>query len=412
MAAQPAWRSALPILRHADFRNFVVGRVATNLSWQMLEVAVAWQVYGMTHDPLALGLVGLCEFLPFVSLILVGGHVADHVNRRRIIMTTAMIEGLCALSLLWITLAGVTRPWPVYVAIGIFGTTRAFWAPAMQAFLVNIVPREEFAAAAALDSLLRQSAVILGPALGGMLYVFGARVVYASCAGLFIVTVLLMWQIRVQLPVLARNVRPLHERGHELLEGLHHVMRNPVVLGCISLDLFAVLLGGAVALLPIFAAEILHTGPVGLGLLRSAPAVGGAVVGVWLALRPLRDHAGAWMFGGVAVFGVATIVFGLSTTFIVSLLALVVAGAGDMISVYIRTVLVQLNTPDSIRGRVSAVNSMFIGASNELGAFESGVMARLMGTVPSVVVGGMATLAVVAAWMRWFPQLRRMPSLR
>jgi MFS family permease len=204
----------------------------------------------------------------------------------------------------------------------------------------------------------------------------------------------------------------LRERAHELLEGIRFVLHNRAVLGMISLDLFAVLFGGAVALLPIFAADILHTGPSGLGLLRTAPAVGAATVGLVLAIRPLRNHAGAWMFAGVTVFGLATMVFGLSTSFLLSLAALVVAGAGDMLSVYIRTILVQLHTPENIRGRVSAVNSMFIGASNELGAFESGVMARWLGVVPSVLVGGVATLLVVGTWLVLFPQLRKVPPLR
>jgi MFS family permease len=413
-----ALRSGLPLLKRGNFARYAVGRLCTNVGWEMLVVAVGWQVYAITSDPLALGLVGLWEFLPFVSLILLGGYAADHANRRTILIIAAGVECVCVLSLLGLTLSDVSRPWPIYVAVAVFGSTRAFWAPAMQAYLVNLVPREDFTAAAALDSLLRQVAVVGGPALGGFLYLLGAHVVYEVCAVLFALTVLLTFGIHgapvranVDSSVDARGVH-VPGRGHQLLEGLRYLRRNHLVLGVISLDLFAVLFGGAAAMLPIFARDILATGPVGLGLLRTAPAFGAALVGIVIALRPLREHAGLWMFGGVVTFGLATIVFGLSTSFLLSLVALTVAGAGDMISVYIRTVLVQLHTPDSIRGRVSAVNSMFIGASNELGAFESGVMARWLGIVPSVVAGGCASLVVVAAWLLLFPQLRRLPPLR
>jgi MFS family permease len=405
-------RSTLPILRQANFTRYAAGRLATNVGWQMLTVAVGWQLYALTHDPLSLGLAGLVEFVPFVSLILVGGHIADHLNRRTILIVSALLECVCALCLLWFAYRGIDRTWPIYLAIAVYGSTHAFWAPAMQAFLVNIVPRDDFAPAAAMDSLLRQISVIGAPALGGFVFLYGAHVVYASCAVLFALTALLTLKIDVRLPDTLRSELPLRERGHELLEGLRYVWRSQVVLACLSLDLFAVLLGGAVALLPIYASDILRIGPVGLGVLRSAPAAGAAVVGIVLALRPLRQNAGEWMFGGVAIFGLATIVFGLSTSFWLSLIALMVAGAGDMLSVYIRTVLVQLNTPEAIRGRVSAVNSMFIGASNELGAFESGLMASWLGTVRSVVVGGLATLLVVLAWRRWFPGMRHLPPLR
>jgi MFS family permease len=406
------WRSALPILRHGDFARFTFGRFCTNLGWQMIAVAVGWQVYALTHDPLALGYVGLWEFLPFVSLVLVGGHTADHFNRRRILVVTAVTESLCVGALLWLTVSGVGSPRPIYLAIAVFGATRAFWAPAMQAFLVNLVPREKLADAVAIDSLLRQIAVFAGPALGGVLYLLGASVVYVCCMLVFLLAASLMFSIRTVPPAALTAVGPLAGRAHELLEGLRYVAHNRALLGIISLDLFAVLFGGAVALLPIFASDVLHTGPVGLGLLRTAPAVGAAVVGAILAVRPLREHPGVWMFGGVSVFGLATIAFGLSGSFLLSLTALAIAGAGDMVSVYIRTVLVQLHTPENIRGRVSAVNSMFIGASNELGAFESGLMARWFGTVPSVVIGGCATLAVVAGSALLFPQLRRVPTLR
>jgi MFS family permease len=405
-------RQALPALRNASFVRFTLGRLCTILGWQMLGVAVGWHVYALTRDPLALGLIVLWEFLPFFLLVLVGGHTADHFNRRHIVIVTALVECSCALSLLWFALHGLARTWPVYAAMALFGATRAFWAPAMQAMLVNIVRREDLAPSVATDSMLRQIATVGGPVLGGVLYLLGPHIVYAACALLFLATALLTLSNRVQLPPSLRSDQPLSQRGHELLEGLRYVFRSRVVLACLSLDLFAVLFGGATALLPIFAADILRIGPGGLGLLRAGPAIGAGIVGLVLASRPLRSHAGNWLFGGVAVFGVATIVFGLSTSFWLSLAALIVAGAGDMVSVYVRLVLVQLNTPEAIRGRVSAVNSMFIGASNELGGFESGVTARWFGTVPSVLAGGIATLLVVALWRQWFPQLRRLPPLR
>ena len=401
----------LPFLSNPRFARYTVSRLCAGLSWQMLGVAVGWHVYELTRDPLALGLVGLWEFLPFFCLVLVGGHAADHFNRRHLVIIAALVECVCALSLCWFAMRGLSSAWPVYGAIALFGATRAFWAPAMQAFLVNIVSREQLASSLATDSMLRQITVVGGPALGGVLYLFGAHVVYATCAALYLATALLTISNRVTLPPSLRSNEPLWQRGQELFHGMRHVFRNRVVLGCLSLDLFAVLFGGATALLPIFAADILKVGPAGLGLLRSGPAMGAAVVGLWLAARPLRNRAGNWMFGGVAVFGVATIVFGLSTNFWISLAALVIAGAGDMISVYVRTMLVQLNTPEEIRGRVSAVNSMFIGASNELGGFESGVVAGWIGVVPSVLFGGVATLVVVMLWRQFFPQLRSLSSL-
>jgi MFS family permease len=398
------------LLRNGDFARFTFGRVCTTIGWQMLAVAVGWQVYTLTRDPLALGYVGLCEFLPFFTLILAGGHTADHASRRVILVAMACVEAACAAALLWFSLAGITRPWPIYVATAVFGASRAFWAPAMQAYLVNIVSREHVAAAVAFDSTLRQIAVVGGPALGGMLYLWGPQLVYTLLCVLFLATAVLTFFIRTVPP--RRTSAGGAGRVHELLEGIRFVIGNRTVLGCISLDLFAVLFGGAVALLPVYAADILHVGPIGLGVLRSSPAIGAAIVGAMLAMRPIRHHAGVWLFGGVTLFGLATIVFGLSTTFWLSMAALVIAGAGDMVSVFVRLTLTQLTTPDAIRGRVSAVNSMFIGASNELGAFESGATARWFGTVPSVVIGGCATLVVVAGWVLLFPQLRRVPALK
>jgi MFS family permease len=413
-SAQPAapWLATLAVLRHAQFARFAICRFMTTLSWQMLAVAVGWHVYALTHDPLALGLVGLSEFLPFLLLVMVGGHVADHADRRDVLVIAWSIESLCIGILLWLTLAGGQAVWPIYLVIVAFGSTRAFYAPAMQALVPTLVPREEFPRAVALNSTLFQIASISGPAIGGALYLLGPSVVFGACLGLFVAAVLLTMSLGPHraAPRDAADAPPTD--GHALLEGLRYVLHQRVVLGVISLDLFAVLFGGATALLPIYAAEVLHIGPVGLGVLRSAPSVGALIAAGVLALRPINRHAGAWMFGGVALFGISTLVFGVSSSVPLSVAALLLLGCGDMVSVYVRGILVQLNTPDAIRGRVSAINSMFIGGSNELGEFESGATARWFGAVRAVLLGGALTLAVVASWMGLFPELRRLDRLR
>ena len=401
--------AALKALKRRDSACYALSRFCATLGWQMLAVAVGWHVYALTHDPLALGLVGLSEFLPFVLLVLAGGHVADHAERRRVVLIAYAVAALCALALLLLARHGEARAWPIYLVIGVFGAARAFFSPATQAMLPALVPREEFAGAVALNSLLFQIAAVSGPVLGGVLYLAGAPVVFGCALLLFVATVVLISLIRADTRPPAP---PTLGSGRQFLEGLQFVRRHPLVLGVISLDLFAVLLGGAVALLPIFAAEILHTGPAGLGLLRAAPGAGAMLAALLLALRPIRDHAGGILLGGVGAFGVCMIVFGLSRSFPLSLAALLLSGAGDMVSVYVRGIVVPLNTPDAIRGRVSAVNSMFIGASNELGEFESGLTASWLGTVPSVVLGGVLTLAVAVAWAFLFPALRRLRHLR
>ena len=403
--------ASLAVLRHAQFARFALCRFMTTMSWQMLAVAVGWHVYALTHDPLALGLVGLSEFLPFLLLVMVGGHVADHADRRDVLVIAWSIEALCIGVLLWLSLAGGRAVWPIYLVIVAFGSTRAFYAPAMQALTPTLVPREEFPRAVALNSTLFQIASISGPAVGGALYLLGPSVVFGACLGLFVVTVLLMLSLGPHRAQRDEAAAPATD-GHALLEGLRYVLHQRVVLGVISLDLFAVLFGGATALLPIYAAEVLHIGPVGLGILRSAPSVGALVAAGILALRPINRHAGAWMFGGVATFGVATLIFGVSRSVPLSVAALLLLGCGDMASVYVRGILVQLNTPDGIRGRVSAINSMFIGGSNELGEFESGATARWLGAVRAVLLGGALTLAVVVSWIGLFPELRRLDRLR
>jgi MFS family permease len=396
--------SALAALRYPDFARYAIARFLATISWQMLNVAVGWQVYAITRDPLALGFVGLAQFLPFLVLVLPAGQVADRHDRRLVLIGAYTVEAACAATLLAMTLSGATNVWPIYLAMALFGTGRAFWMPAGQAMTPNLVPTEAFPAALALNSTLFQSAIIAGPAIGGLLYLAGPAVVYGTALVLLAAVVVLVALIR---PIQAAAVAGAW-RARDVLEGLRFVFQRKPLLGAISLDLFAVLFGGATAMLPIYASDVLDVGPAGLGLLRTAPGVGAALTAVWLSVRPISRHAGRWMFSGVAAFGVATIVFGLSESFVLSLVALALIGVADMVSVFVRHLLVQLETPDAIRGRVSAVNSMFIGASNELGEFESGVAARAMGLVPSVVFGGVACLAVVAVYLWRFPELRRL----
>jgi MFS family permease len=341
-----------------------------------------------------------------VLLILPAGHVADQYDRRKVQLATYLLLAVCGAALLAFSLVGVTATAPILAVMVLFGIARAFNQPTGQALLPNIAPPGTFPQAVALNSSLGQVATIAGPALGGVLILFGIPVAYALTVVLLAAGVVLVAGLRGG----GRHEDAAREpvSWSTLLSGITFVRSRPIVLGSISLDLFAVLFGGATALLPIYAGEILDVGPVGLGLMRAAPAVGAALLAAVLTVRPLRRHVGRWMFGGVAVFGVATIVFGLSTIFAVSLAALVAMGAGDMVSVYIRHLLVQLETPDAIRGRVSAVNSVFIGASNELGEFESGVTAAWWGVVPSVVIGGIATIGVAAVWTRLFPVLWRL----
>ena len=395
----------LAVLRNRDFTFFLAARFLATLAVQMQTVAVGWQVYAVTRDPLDLGLIGLSQFLPFVLLILPAGHVADNHDRRRVLTSCFALEALCALLLLAFAARGLDSARPVFAVMVLFGIARAFAMPTGQALLPNLVSREQFGTAVALNSSTWQVATIAGPSLGGVIYLLGAPVVYACVATLLAVAVVLLLYVR-RGGGHAQSTEP--PGWYTLLSGLRFVRSRRPVLGAISLDLFAVLFGGATALLPVYAADVLHVGPGGLGLLRTAPGIGAAVCGLVLGLAPISRRVGRWMFGGVIVFGLATITFGLSTSFWLSLAALAVMGAGDMVSVYIRHLLVQLETPDEIRGRVSAVNAVFIGASNELGEFESGLTAAWFGTVPAVIVGGCATLVVAGTWTRLFPEIWKM----
>jgi MFS family permease len=384
--------------------RFLSARIATSVAVQMQTVAVGWQVYEITRDPLDLGLVGLSQFLPFVLLVLPAGHVADRQLRQKLLSACYGLELLCALLLLAFSLSGATVVWPVFAVMVLFGVARAFAMPAGQALLPNVVPAALFSRAVAVNSTTWQLSIIAGPALGGLVYLLGAPVVYGSVALLLASAVVLMFGVRAPAPT-----RSAAAVGFDsLLEGLRFVFRRRIILGAISLDLFAVLFGGATALLPAYASDILQVGPDGLGMLRAAPGVGAAGVALLLAWRPLTRRVGPAMLSGVALFGLATVVFGLSDSFLVSMTALAILGAADMVSVYIRHLLVQLETPDEIRGRVSAVSAVFIGASNELGEFESGVTAAWWGLRPAVVVGGVASIAIAGLWARWFPGLRTM----
>jgi MFS family permease len=396
----------LALLRNADFTRYIAARFLGSIAVQMQTVAVGWQIYEVTRRPLDLGLIGLSQFLPFVLLILPAGHFADTRDRRRILVACYVLLLLCALLLLAFAWRGLHSAWPVFGAMTLFGVARAFAMPASQALLPNLVDRQHFGKAVALNSSLWQVSTIVGPALGGLLYLAGATTVYATVATLLAISLVMLATLRRGAANDAASAAPLDRNA--LLEGLRFVRGRRPVLGAISLDLFAVLFGGATALLPVYAADVLHVGPSGLGWLRAAPGVGAALTGLVLSVHPVTQRVGRWMFGGVILFGLATLVFGVSTSFWISLAALTVLGAGDMVSVYIRHLLVQLETPDDIRGRVSAVNAVFIGASNELGEFESGLVAALLGAVPAVIVGGSATLLVALAWTRLFPELWRM----
>lgn len=399
--------SSRPLLRQRSFALFLCARIATLMAFQMLGVAVGWQIYALTGSAMDLGLVGLAQFLPMFLLTLVVGHVADHHDRRTIARICETIEALAAAALAWASFSGWQSRESILIIVFVVGAARAFEGPTLQALLPGLVPVELFPRAAAWSSSAMQTAIIIGPAVGGFLYAAGPTAVYSVAALFYLTAAVLIGLIRI------KRFTAKHERVslNSVFAGIAYIRKRREILGAISLDLFAVLLGGATALLPIYAKDILHTGPWGLGLLRSAPAVGALVMSVWLARFPLRNRVGRTMFRAVAIFGAATIVFALSTSFALSLVALVVLGASDVISVVIRHSLVQIRTPDEMRGRVSAVNALFIGTSNQLGEFESGVTAALFGTVPAALIGGIGTLVVVALWIRFFPQLAQADTL-
>jgi len=405
--ATPLEREPASAFASPGFKRYWIARLCGVLATQMQSVAIGWQVYELTQRPLDLGFVGLAQFLPALGLALVTGHVADRYDRRRVLALCSILEAACALLFLALTLSGNTERGVIFAALFIFGTARAFEFPASFALMPNLVTPSQYANAAAWSSSAWQAGTIVGPALGGLFYAFGPSIVYGCCAVLSLTAALLVSFIHLERPIAERKAAT----WNSIVAGIAFIRAQPIVLGAISLDLFAVLLGGATALLPIYARDILHVGPWGLGLLRSAPAVGALGMAVLLAHRPIREGAGLRLLGTVAMFGVATIGFAFSHHLWLSLTMLFILGASDMVSVVIRRVIVQIATPDAMRGRVGAVESVFIGASNELGEFESGVTAAAFGTVPAAVLGGIGTLVIVVLWGWLFPQLRQVDAI-
>ena len=388
---------------------FQLARFFLVLATEMQAVAVGWQVYEITKRPLDLGLVGLAQFLPGIFLFLVSGHAADRYPRRNLLVLCYCGFTLCSGSLLFLTLRGVHSVYPIFAVTVLLGVVRSFNGPVSRAFLPQLVSGKDFQTAVAWYSIFIQSAVILGPSLGGLVYAAfrGPAAVYTLS---FIAAALgAMSTVAIKAQSNPRLGEPMSWKT--MLAGFHYIRSERLILGSISLDLFAVLLGGAVALLPVYAREILKTGPWGLGILRSAPAAGAATMAALIAHKPLGHRTGSTMLWCVAGFGAATIVFGLSRSLTISLIALLLVGATDMVSVIVRQLFIQVSTPDEMRGRVNAVDMIFVGASNELGQFESGLTAHWFGVVPAVVLGGLGTLAVTALWAWYFPELRKTEKL-
>ncbi|RFC63119.1 MFS transporter [Fulvimarina endophytica] len=398
--------------RFAAFRNdrflrYWLARFLAAFAIQIVVVSVGWQVYDLTRDPWDLGLIGLCQFLPALLLVLVTGAVADRYSRRWIMGTTTFIEAFSVVGLMILTWEGVGSPAPIFAVLVVIGIARAFFGPASQSLVVNLVTRDELANAIAWNSSSWQIASITGPVAGGLLYGLSPLGAYGTGAVMLFVATGLILSIRAP----AQRFENEPPSLQTIVAGFRFIWHEKVVLGAISLDLFAVLLGGAVALMPVYARDVLDVGPWGLGLLRAAPGVGAVLVALWLAAHPIKNNAGAIMFAFVAAFGAFTVVFGLSTAPWLSIVALALMGASDMISVYVRETLMQLWTPDEVRGRVNAVNMVFIGASNELGEFRAGAMASIIGAVPAVVLGGCATVGVAGLWAYLFPDLRKAKRL-
>ncbi len=397
------------VYRQPGFAAFLVSRLAAVFAMQIQAIVVAWQVYDITRDPLTLGYVGLAQFLPMVVLLLPAGDLVDRFDRKRILQLSWLTQGVCSACLIALSLQRPESALPFYAVLVLFGAARAFTGPTLQSLLPQIVPRAQLGKAIALNSSIMKIGVIGGPLLGGLLYTFGAALTYSVVLACFVVALLGLFGVPVRYAV---ERQPRDDTAWQrFTAGIRYIRSKPVILGVISLDLFAVLFGGIVALLPVYAHEILHVGPEGLGALRSAIAIGALLMGLYLGVRAINRHAGLTMFAAVAVFGLANLVFALSHWFWLSFGALLIAGAADMISVYVRLTLLQLATPDEMRGRVNAVNMLFIGASNELGEFESGVTAAWFGTVPAAVIGAVGTLGIVGLWMWAFPVLRRADRL-
>jgi MFS family permease len=398
-------------LRVPDFRVYWLARLASTIAQISMVVVIGWQVYDIARQTMGLkaasfqlGLVGVVQFVPLFALTLVTGWTADRVDRRYIARAVLALEVFCAAILAWLAWTGTTTLPALFGVAALLGVARAFAMPALQALAPNLVPRKILPRAIALSSIAWQIGAIFGPALGGYLYAYAPHMPYTVSAVLFTISLVCVFLIG---PKPQEKVDRTRHPWKQMIDGLHYVRRNRLVLGAISLDLFAVLLGGATAMLPVYARDILHAGPEGLGHLRAAPAVGATLAAAWFSFRPLKHDVGIKMFVAVAVFGGSTIVFGLSHSMPLSLVSLAVLGAADMLSVYVRQSLIQLSTPDAMRGRVGSVSSLFISASNELGEAESGFLAALIGPVASVVAGGIGAVCVTFIWAGLFPELRK-----
>lgn len=396
------------ILSTPGFLPFLLARLCAVFAMQIQAIVVGWQVYEITRDPMSLAYVGLAQFIPMLLLLPSAGDIIDRFNRKIVLAISWIISAICSGLLLWMSYANSDNVNGFYLALIFFGAGRAFMGPALQSLLPQIVPRERLAQALATNSMLMKVATITGPVLGGLLYAYVGGMTYAVCCLCFVIGIVLLAFV----PVLysTQHEAPSTDSTGVLQrfsEGIRFIWKHPIILGTISLDLFAVLLGGVVALLPIYAQEVLHVDSAGLGLLRSAMAIGEIGTGLYLSRRPFNRNVGVTMFSAVAVFGLANLVFAFSTVFWLSFAALMVAGAGDMVSVYIRSALVQFSTPDYLRGRVNAVNMLFISSSNELGSFRAGSSAAIMGPVPAAVFGGICTIVVVAGMAWRFKPLRK-----
>jgi MFS family permease len=401
--------SSRAAFRYPNFRFYSAARFLTTISSEMQSVAIGWQIYALTHRPMDLGFVGLAQFLPGICLFLLAGHTADRVPRLKILRSCSAGFATCSLLLLLLTLHGVRSVLPIYVVLVANGTVRAFNGPASQSFIPLLVSRQDLPNTVAWSASIFQTATIAGPMIGGLIYGFVGSPIPVYCCAALAYSCGFLSLSKIELPKTTRAANPASLRI--VLDGIHFIWRNKFILGAISLDLFAVLLGGSVALLPVYAREILKIGAVGLGILRSAPGIGAVLTSIIVAHWPLRRCAGAAMLWCVFGFGVATVIFGISRSFVLSLAMLFLTGATDTVSVIVRSTMTQLGTPDEMRGRVSAVNMVFIGASNEIGQLESGLTAQWFGTVPAVVLGGVGTMVVVGIWAWLFPSLRKLDRL-
>ena len=400
--------------RHKDYRRYFLGMIPIQFGTQIEAITLAWQVYHIARQTRSIeesafmvGMVGLCQFLPMFALTLFAGNAADRYNRKAIVIWALLAEAIGVLALTFLSVQPVQGLMPIFVIAGLFGAARAFLSPAASALVPMLVTRDDMPVAISFSTTIWMTGVIVGPFIGGLLIAGSIPLAYGAAALTYGVGIAMIFSIRV-------NTTPERQTGHPLtlvVEGLSYVWQNKVVFGAISLDLFAVLLGGATALLPAFATDILHVGPMGNALLRMGPAVGGLAMSTYLTFRPIKRKAGVKMFLGVAAFGLSTVVFAFSRSLPLSLLALAVLGAGDMISVNVRQTLIQIVTPDHMRGRVSAVSGLFISGSNELGEFESGVLSRFIGPVMAAAFGGIGTMVVTGAWAWMFPALRRADKL-